>query len=72
MKIIKYSNRKLYSKDLKGYVTLSELLDYVKQGKSLEVVDNTTKQDITLVTLQSLVTVKNDLTHDDIYSILRK
>lgn len=45
--IKRYSNRKLYDTVTSKYVTLNNILDYVKGGDSIQVVSNTTKADIT-------------------------
>lgn len=45
--IKKYENRRLYSKDEKRYVTLSEIGDWIVEGKKIQVTDVTTENDIT-------------------------
>jgi polyhydroxyalkanoate synthesis repressor PhaR len=55
-KVIKrYHNRKLYDTSDSCYVTLDEISDMIKMGEEIEVVDNTTKEDITAVTLAQII-----------------
>jgi polyhydroxyalkanoate synthesis repressor PhaR len=55
-KIIKrYQNRKLYDTSDSCYVTLDEISDMIKQGEEIEIIDNTTKEDITAVTLAQII-----------------
>lgn len=61
--IKKFKNRKLYSKTTKSYVTLTYLVDKLRNKESFQVVEHGTNLDITNKTLkQALVTV--DLTDD--------
>lgn len=55
--IVKYSNRKLYSKELSKYVTLSYVIDLVKTKSNFTILDNSTKQDITGTVLAECVTI---------------
>jgi polyhydroxyalkanoate synthesis repressor PhaR len=55
-KIIKrYQNRKLYDTSESCYVTLDDISDMIKRGEEVEIVDNTTKEDITAVTLAQII-----------------
>jgi polyhydroxyalkanoate synthesis repressor PhaR len=55
-KIIKrYQNRKLYDTSDSCYVTLEDISDMIKQGEEVEIVDNTTKEDLTAVTLAQII-----------------
>lgn len=55
-KIIKrYQNRKLYDTSDSCYVTLEDISDMIKQGEEVEVIDNTTKEDLTAVTLAQII-----------------
>lgn len=45
--IIKYSNRKLYCKNRKHYVSLREIYIDYKRGKKINVLTHKTKEDIT-------------------------
>jgi polyhydroxyalkanoate synthesis regulator protein len=56
--IKKFKNRKLYSKTTKSYVTLTYLVDKLRNKESFQVVEHGTNLDITSKTLkQALVTV---------------
>lgn len=72
MRIIKYANRKLYDRDQHGYVTLSDVIEKIKEGSTLNVLDKQSGLDITLDVLKSLLPLNNNLTQDVIYDILRK
>lgn len=58
MLVIKYANRKLYSKTKHRYVTLKELGEYAKEAESVTVIDNKTKNDITAETLAQYIALK--------------
>lgn len=47
---IKYPNRKIYSKQLRSYINLIELINY---GAEFTIVDSKTKLDITIPTMVS-------------------
>lgn len=49
--IKKYANRKFYDTEASHYVTLSEIQAAVKAGRSVIVIDNVSKKDITTKTL---------------------
>jgi len=56
MHVIKrYLNRKLYSVSESAYITLPDLKEIVKRGETIQVIDNATKQDITLQTLKMIL-----------------
>lgn len=55
VEIIRYKNRKLYSKDTSTYVTLSDIRDLIKSGKTVQVLDNESSEDITAQTLAQVV-----------------
>lgn len=51
VRIIKrYNNRKLYDTKQSCYVTLAELAQVIREGNSIQVIDNKTKDDITYAT----------------------
>lgn len=55
-KVIKrYQNRKLYDTSDSCYVTLEDISDMIKQGEEVQVIDNTTKEDLTAVTLAQII-----------------
>lgn len=67
--IKKFKNRKLYSKTIKGYVTLNYLVDKIKRNESFQVVEHGTNADVTAKTLrQALTTI--DLSDDLIRKVI--
>lgn len=52
--IKRYKNRKLYDTNQSCYVTLTDIKDLIKQGHEIIVVDNSTKENITSLTLLQL------------------
>ncbi|HBX70692.1 MAG TPA: pesticidal protein Cry15Aa [Chloroflexi bacterium] len=56
MHVIKrYANRKLYDTETKQYITLDEVADLVREGRELQVVDNTSGEDLTALTLSQII-----------------
>jgi polyhydroxyalkanoate synthesis repressor PhaR len=56
MRLIKrYSNRKLYDTETKQYVKLDQIADLVRDGIELQVVDNTSGEDLTALTLSQII-----------------
>lgn len=53
--ITRYSNRKLYDKDLSQYVTLDEVAKQVRDGKAVRVTRKGSGEDITALTLAHAV-----------------
>lgn len=53
--IKRYQNRKLYDTNESCYVTLEDISEMIKQGEDLQVIDNTTKEDLTSVTLAQII-----------------
>ena len=53
--IKRYSNRKLYNTDLKQYVTLEDLAEYIRLGEEVHVIDYETGQDLTSSTLMQVL-----------------
>ena len=51
----KYSNRKLYDTFTRRYVTLDVIAELLRRGDDVRVVDRTTGQDITAVTLSQIL-----------------
>ncbi len=59
MFIVKYNNRKMYSKALKSYVTLTDIRDMIRNGTNITVA-NSDGVDITSQTLtKALANVEN-------------
>lgn len=55
-KVIKrYQNRKLYDTSDSCYVTLEDISEMIKRGEEVAIVDNTTKEDLTAVTLAQII-----------------
>ena len=53
--IKRYANRKLYDTRDSRYVTLLQIAEYVRGGEEVSIIDNTTKEDLTNVTLAQIV-----------------
>jgi polyhydroxyalkanoate synthesis repressor PhaR len=53
--IKRYSNRKLYDTQESRYVTLEDLEEMIRAGKEISVVDATTGEDLTSVTLAQII-----------------
>ena len=55
-KIIKrYTNRKLYDTQRSRYVTLDQIAEMIRDGQDVKIVDNTSKEDLTSVTLAQII-----------------
>lgn len=53
--IKRYQNRKLYDTTDSCYVTLEDIGELVRQGEDVQVIDNTSKEDLTSVTLSQII-----------------
>jgi polyhydroxyalkanoate synthesis repressor PhaR len=51
----RYANRKLYDTRDSRYVTLQQIAEYVRAGEDVRIIDNTTKEDLTNVTLAQII-----------------
>ncbi len=51
----KYANRRLYDTEKSAYVTLSEVADYIRQGRTVSIIDAKTKEDVTAFILTQIV-----------------
>ena len=60
--IKRYSNRKLYDTQESRYVTLEELEELIRAGKEIAVVDVSTGEDLTSVTLAQII-LENERSH---------
>ena len=69
--ILKYTNRKLYSKTNSRYVTLSNIYEMVKAGKDVEVLDNRTQADITADTLVKAFSTHSNLSVEEVCDLIR-
>lgn len=70
--LIKYENRKIYSRDANRYVSQQEIIEAVKDGERIKVVEHKTNRDVTDEVLNQAMLRYNPLTVDQIYSILEK
>jgi len=56
MPVIKrYPNRKLYDTEAKKYITLDGIAKLIRQGEEVVVIDHTTEEDLTAVTLTQII-----------------
>lgn len=56
MTVIKrYPNRKLYDTEAKRYITLEGIATLIRQGADVQVIDHTTEEDLTAVTLTQII-----------------
>ncbi|MFH1653997.1 MAG: polyhydroxyalkanoate synthesis regulator DNA-binding domain-containing protein [Pseudomonadota bacterium] len=56
IKVIKrYQNRKLYDTVDSCYITLEEIGDMVRAGDELKIIDNSSQEDITAITLAQII-----------------
>lgn len=53
--IKRYSNRKLYDTEARKYVTLDGIADLIRSGAEIEVLDNTSGEDITALILTQII-----------------
>jgi polyhydroxyalkanoate synthesis repressor PhaR len=53
--IKRYSNRKLYDTQESRYVTLEEIEEMIRAGREISVVDATSGEDLTSVTLTQII-----------------
>ena len=53
--IKRYSNRKLYDTKDSRYVTLLQIAAMVREGEEVQIIDNTTKNDLTEITLAQII-----------------
>ncbi|MCC6873984.1 MAG: polyhydroxyalkanoate synthesis regulator DNA-binding domain-containing protein [Sandaracinaceae bacterium] len=53
--IKRYANRKLYDTRESRYVTLQQIAKLVREGEEVSIIDNTTKEDLTNVTLAQIL-----------------
>lgn len=53
--IKRYANRKLYDTRDSRYVTLQQIATFVREGEDVTIIDNTTKEDLTNVTLAQII-----------------
>ena len=51
----KYANRRLYDTQKSAYVTLGEVADDIRQGKTIKAIDAKTKEDVTAFVLTQII-----------------
>ena len=51
----KYANRRLYDTQKSAYVTLGEVADVIREGKTIKAVDAKTKKDVTAFVLTQII-----------------
>jgi polyhydroxyalkanoate synthesis regulator protein len=55
LEIVKYSNRKLYDKQVGRYITLTDMVNIVRAGIEFRVVDHKTRLDVTNEVLSNAI-----------------
>jgi len=53
--IKRYPNRKLYDTSVKRYITLDGISDLIRDGQEVQVLDHTTGEDLTALTLTQII-----------------
>lgn len=53
--IKRHGNRRLYNTETKGYISFEDLVELVREGRDLRVVDSTTKDDVTKAVLIQVI-----------------
>ena len=53
--IKRYPNRKLYDTSVKRYITLDGISDLIRDGKEVQVLDHTSGEDLTALTLTQII-----------------
>lgn len=51
----KYANRRLYDTEKSAYVTLSQITEYIRQGREVRIEDAKTKEDVTAFILTQII-----------------
>lgn len=73
--IKRYTNRKLYNTKTSTYTTLTEIRDMIRNGAKLVVIDNATRQDITEMTVRTIVSelyvMKGKVPYSNLLSVIR-
>lgn len=56
MPVIKrYPNRKMYDTESKRYITLDGIAELIREGREVTIIDHTTEEDLTAVTLTQII-----------------
>lgn len=53
--IKRYPNRKLYDTEAKKYITLEGIADLIREGQEIQILDHTTGEDLTALTLTQII-----------------
>lgn len=53
--IKRYPNRKLYDTEAKQYITLNGIAELIRDGEEIQVIDHTTGEDLTTITLTQII-----------------
>lgn len=53
--IKRYPNRKLYDTEAKQYITLNGIADLIRDGEEIQVIDHTSGEDLTTITLTQII-----------------
>ena len=74
--IKRYGNRRLYNTETSGYVTLTDLIELIRAGRNIQVLDSATKQDVTKLILTQIIleeekNKKNLLPETFLYQLIR-
>jgi polyhydroxyalkanoate synthesis repressor PhaR len=74
--IKRYGNRKLYDSEAKRHISLEEIAQLVRGGEEIQVIDNTTNEDITSQTLTQVIYEegkkgRNPLSSDVLHDVIR-
>lgn len=69
--IKRYSNRKLYDTTHSRYVTLAELGELIRQGESIKVIDNDSKNDLTEVTMTQILMAQQKQKQKGLYNLVQ-
>jgi polyhydroxyalkanoate synthesis repressor PhaR len=51
----RYANRKLYDTHRSRYVTLDQIAEMIRAGQDVKIIDNTSKEDLTSITLAQII-----------------
>ena len=75
--IKRYENRKLYDTEASSYVSLGDIADLVRRGETVQVVDQSTGQDLTAQTLTQIILAEGRDGHapisaDVLHKLLRR
>lgn len=57
--VVKYQNRKLYDKTISKYITLKQIVSYIKNNEEVQITDAKSKEDITTKVLEQAITLLN-------------